>query len=150
MKVKDLMTENPATVNVNATIRKVNVLMHKKNLRNLIVVSDEGTVVGIVTYSDLFRQILPNYKELYEHEEYILNPESIENRTDDIFNKKVSEIMTREPEITNPNVKAVEAGAKMVADKIKQLPVVENGKMVGIISQYDITWGLLMKDCKYF
>jgi len=150
MKVKDLMTENPATVNVSATIRKVNALMHKKNLRNLIVVSDDNKVVGIITYSDLFRQVLPNYKELFEHEEYLVNPEGMEDRIEEVVNKKVSEVMTREPEIINSEAYAVEAGAKMIANKIKQFPVVDNGKLVGVISHYDITWGLLMKDCKYF
>ncbi|VAX19547.1 hypothetical protein MNBD_IGNAVI01-816 [hydrothermal vent metagenome] len=74
------------------------------------MISDEGTDIEIVTHSEFFRRILLYYKGLYEQEEYILNPKSIENRTDDIFNKKVSE-------------------------KIKQLPVVGNGKSVGIISQ---------------
>ncbi len=150
MKVKDLMTENPATINSNSTIRKVNALMHKKNLRNLIVVSDDNKVVGIITYSDLFRQVLPDYKELFEHEEYLVSPESMEERIEGITNKKVSEVMTREPETIDPGSYAVEAGAKMIGNKIKQLPVVNNGKLVGIITHYDITWGLLMRDCKFF
>ena len=149
MLVRDLMTEHPATVNVNSTIKTVNALMHKKNLRNLIVVSDDNEVVGIITYSDLFRQILPNYSELFENEEYFIDPQSIEERMANVSEKRISEVMTREPEVVSPDLSAVEAGAKMIAHRVKQLPVVENGKLVGIISHYDITWGFLMRNCKF-
>jgi len=150
MKVKDLMTEHPATINVNSTIRKVNALMHKKNLQNLIVVSDDNKVVGIITYSDLFRQVIPNYKELFEQKKYLLNPQTMEERVKRVVNKKVSAVMTREPEVVDSGTYAVEAGAKMVANKIKQLPVVDSGKLVGVISHYDIMWEFLIKNCKYF
>jgi len=36
----------------------------------------------------------------------------------------------------------------MTAKKIKQLPVIENNRLVGVISRTDITWGLLLKYCK--
>ena len=49
-----------------------------------------------------------------------------------------------------PDTPAVHAAALMVAHHVKQLPVVENGKLVGIVGYKDITWGFLLKDCKYF
>jgi CBS domain-containing protein len=55
----------------------------------------------------------------------------------------VDEIMTRNVITVSPDLEALKAGAIMTARRIKQLPVVHNHKVMGIISHTDIGWGLM-------
>ena len=146
MKVSDLMTDAIVTVTQDTQLRKVNKLMHHYHLNSIIVVSEEGKMEGIVTYSDLFRQLLPSYNEIMQDESYWLQPDIIENRIVKLINLPVKNIMTKEPESVSPDMPAVNAGALMNVYKVKQLPVVDNGKLAGIIGYEDITWGLLIKN----
>jgi CBS domain-containing protein len=61
----------------------------------------------------------------------------------------VDEIMTRNVITVSPDLEALKAGAIMTARHVKQLPVVQNHKVTGIISHTDIGWGLMMQyaDC---
>jgi CBS domain-containing protein len=80
-----------------------------------------------------------------EHEEYLTAPQSMEDRFRDFINVPVDEIMTKKVITASPNLEALEAGATMTARRIKQLPVVQNHKVVGVISHQDIGWGLMLR-----
>ena len=78
-----------------------------------------------------------------EHEEYLTTPQLMEDRFRDIVNVPVDEIMTRNVITVSPDLEALKAGAIMTANRVKQLPVVRNDKVIGIISYTDIGWGLV-------
>ena len=145
MKVSDLMRTFFLTVPPDTTLRKANELMHQFG-SDYIIVTEGKKLLGMVTYSSLFRQILPSYAEVMRDESYWFDPSSIEKRVADISIKTVKEIMV--PELINihPDMPIVEAGALMASKKIKQLPVIDsNNELVGVISFKDITWGFLIK-----
>lgn len=151
MKVKDIMRQNFFRIQNDEPVKRANQLLHQFQLKYLIVVDNDNKLLGIVTYSDLFRHLLPSYSDFLSHaDENILFPESIEERTVELMNKPVTEIMTKEPITASPDLPIVEAGALMLANKVKQLPVVKDEKLLGVVSYTDITWGLLLKNCKYF
>lgn len=151
MRVKDLMRKNFVTIQQEAAIKEVNQLIHRLDVEYILVNDNEDKLVGIVTYSDLFRHLIPSYSDFLVHEDKnILFPKNIEERTLKLIEKPVMEIMTREPETVGPSLPLVEAGALMLAHKVKQLPVVEDGNLLGVIRYTDITWGLMIKNCKYF
>jgi CBS domain-containing protein len=79
-----------------------------------------------------------------EHEEYLTSSQSMEDRFRDFTDVPVDEIMTRNPITVSPDDEAIHAGATMTARRVKQLPVVRNHKVIGIISHTDIGWGLMM------
>lgn len=80
-----------------------------------------------------------------EHEEYVTDPQSMEDRFGDFVSVPVEEIMTRKVITVSPDVEALQAGAIMTARRMKQLPVVQDQKVLGIISHQDIGWGLMMQ-----
>jgi len=145
MKVLELMNPKAITVGPKTPLREVLQLMLRYQLNDILVVDSEETLAGIVTYSDLSRKLLPTQKELMEHEEYLTAPQSMEDRFRDFINVPVDEIMTKKVITASPNLEALEAGATMTARRIKQLPVVQDDKVVGIISHQDIGWGLMMQ-----
>jgi len=149
MKVLELMNPKVLTVGPKTPLRKILQLMLRYHLNNILVVDSEQRLAGIATYSDLSRKLLPTQKELMEHEEYLTAPQLMEDRFRDIANVPVGEIMTRNVITVSPDLEALKAGATMTAHRVKQLPVVQNHKLMGIISHTDIGWGLMMQyaDC---
>jgi CBS domain-containing protein len=149
MKVLELMNPKVITVGPKTPLREVLQLMLRYHLSGVLVVDSEQRLAGIVTYSDLSRKLLPTQKELMEHEEYVTTPQLMEDRFRDIASVPVGEIMTRNVITVSPDLEALMAGATMTARRVKQLPVVQNHKVMGIISHTDIGWGLMMQyaDC---
>jgi len=145
MKVRELMSPAVVAVDPKKPLRNILELMLRRHLNDVLVVDQEQRLAGIVTYSDLCRKILPTQKELMEHEEYMIAPESMEDRIADITHIPVGEVMTHRVITVTPDTEVLKAGALMIAHRVKQLPVVEDEKVVGIISHTDIGWGLLMK-----
>jgi len=145
MKVLELMDPKVVTVGPKTPLREILQLMLRYRLNSVLVVDGEERLAGIITYSDLSRKLLPTQKELMEHEEYITTPESMEDRFRGIVSVPSDEIMTRNVITVSPDLAALEAGATMTARRVKQLPVVRNRKVMGIISHADIGWGLMMQ-----
>jgi CBS domain-containing protein len=145
MKVLDLMNPRVVAVGTKTPLREILPLLLRYHLNNILVIDNEQKLAGIVTYSDLSRKLLPTEKELMEHEEFITDPQSIEDRFRDFTSVPVDEIMTRNVVTVSPDLDALKAGATMTARRVKQLPVVRNQKVVGIISHTDLGWGLMMQ-----
>jgi len=145
MKVGELMNPRVLKVGSKTPLREILHLLLRSHLNDLVVVNNKDRLLGIVTYGDLSRRLLPTEAELGEHEEYMTTPESMEDRVMDIVNLPVEEVMTRKVITVSPDCSAIKAGAMMDAHHVKQLPVVEHQKVVGIISRTDIGWGLMMK-----
>jgi CBS domain-containing protein len=143
MKVLELMSPRVITVGPKTPLREVLQLMLRYHLNDILIVDGEQRLVGIVTYPDLSRKLLPTEQELMEHEEYMTTPQSMEDRFIDIASVPVDEIMTRNVITVSPDLEALKAGATMTAHRVKQLPVVRNHKVIGIISYTDIGWGLM-------
>ena len=145
MKVLELMNPKVITVVPKTPLRKILQLMLRYHLSNILILDSEQRLAGIVTYSDLSRKLLPTQKELMEHEEYLASPQLMEERFRDIASVPVDEIMTRNVVTVSPELEALMAGATMTARRVKQLPVVQDHKVMGIISHTDIGWGLMMQ-----
>jgi len=145
MKVLELMSPMVIAVSPKTPLREILQLMLRRHLNNVLVMDGQQTLLGIVTYADLSRKLLPTYQELTEHEEYIRTPQAMEDRVTDIANIAVDKIMTRDVITVSPDLEVLQAGATMTAHKVKQLPVIREHKVVGIISHTDIGWGLMMQ-----
>jgi CBS domain-containing protein len=145
MKVAEVMNHRIVKVGPRTTLREILQLLLRSHLNDILVVNNKDKLLGIVTHGDLSRRLLPSELELAEHEEYITNPEMMEDRFIDILGLPVEGIMTKNVITVPPDCNAIKAGAIMLARKVKQLPVVEAQKVVGIISYTDIGWSLMMK-----
>lgn len=61
LKVSEIMTPNPITISPDTTIGEAAQLMLKNMISGLPVVDDEGNLVGIITESDIFRQVVRDW-----------------------------------------------------------------------------------------
>lgn len=128
MKVKDRMTRNVKTVEMGTSINESFSLMKENKIRRLPIV-ESGKVIGIITLSDLNKAAPSAATSLSIHE---LNYLLAKTRIKDIFPKQ-QKIITIGPE------NYIESAAKLMRNnRISGLPVVENGKLVGIVTETDI------------
>jgi CBS domain-containing protein len=114
--VKEAMKINPVTVKPKTTIKEAAELMKKKGIGNCIVVDEKP--IGIVTESDILKRVVAEDKKASE----VL----------------VEEIMKTPLIVVDPYVDIEEAMKIMSKCNIRRLPVIENGKLIGIITQKDI------------
>jgi CBS domain-containing protein len=112
MKISDIMTTNPASVGPDATLGEVATLMRQEDCGSIPVVED-GRLVGIVTDRDIVVRAIAAGKD--------------PKRT------PVSEVMSADPITIDPNGDVTEAERQMRERQVRRLPVVEDGKLVGII-----------------
>jgi acetoin utilization protein AcuB len=120
------MHSSPVTVTSDESLEGAFDILHRHNIRELPVV-EHGRLIGIVTDRDL-RQVAPSYP-LFRHQE------DIEYYA---RNLKVASAMTVDPVVVAPEMPLVEAASLLSTYRIGSLPVVEKGKVVGIISVSDI------------
>jgi len=128
MKVKDLMTENVITVTPDDKVDQVFFLFHFEGIRHLPVVTDKGTLVGIISDRDIKKVLGPRHKQHERKDGTVVT----------VSARKVRTMMRRAPQTIGPGEKAAVAAAIMTKRKIGALPVIRNKKLVGIITATDI------------
>lgn len=126
MHVRDSMTPHPVTVTIQETLQGAMELMAMKRIRHLPVVDDAGSLIGLVSDRDL-RRAAPS--PLFADRE--LAAEQLDHTT-------IERIMVRSPQTVTPSLRMQEAVKMMVEKKYGALPVVENGKLIGIITPIDV------------
>lgn len=126
MYVKNRMTRNPYTITADAPVTDAVALMKEKNLKRVPVVEGEK-VVGILTQSDIQKVSPTKATSLSVFEiNYLLSKTT------------VKDAMTRKPVTIEADSLLEEAAVIMRQNRIGTLPVVENGKLTGIITESDI------------
>jgi len=125
-QVKDLMTTNVVTIRTVDTLREAIRMMSAGRFRRIPVVR-EGTLVGIVTDRDI-RQALNSPVVIRERsaDEYLLDSVT------------VGSSMTNNPLTTSPEDDILKVAEIMERNKIGGLPVVDGGRLVGIITISDL------------
>jgi acetoin utilization protein AcuB len=126
MRIKDVMTKNPVTIDSETFVLDAQRIMKENNIRRLPIV-DKGKLVGIITQHDLLEASPSPATSLSVHElNYLL------------AKMKVKEIMKKNPFTITPDTPFEEALRIGQEKKIGSFPVVENGKLVGIATESDI------------
>ena len=129
MRVSDLMSRNVVTVGASDSCRDAAAKMHGARVRHLPVVDEDGALVGIVTDRDL--------------RHHLFGPRVMKEVgliSVDILLKAVpvSEVMSTPVMSVPAKADVVEAARIMLEDKVGSLPVVEGGRVVGIVTETDV------------
>lgn len=127
MLVKDWMTTDPITAHPETSVMKASQIMKENNVSRLPVINDKGEVVGIVTDRDLKEASPSKATTLDVHELYYLLSEL-----------KVKDIMSRKVITVTPEETVEKAAVIMLEHKVTGLPVIEDSKLIGILSQGDV------------
>jgi len=118
LNVEDVMVDEVITIDADATVHKAVRIMNKHEIGCVIVVL-KGKPVGIITERDMLKRVLAKS----------VDPEKI----------KVSDIMSAPLILGKPKMEIENAVELMFKTKIKKLPVVHRGKLIGLVTLTDIT-----------
>lgn len=155
MKVRDIMNVKPVTVQAEASVSDAARILRENKVSGLPVLDGEK-LVGIVSESDLLRLLsveenegglwLPSPFEILEVPfRDLVKWERMHSSLNEITNKKVAGVMSRNLHEVGPNDSIEEAAGIMTRHRINRLPVVEGGRLVGIVTRGDIISGLGMR-----
>ena len=126
LRVRELMSAAVATLREEDVLGSVDAVMSMDRIRHLPVLS-EGKVVGVVSQRDLFRSALGTALALG-----IRRPDEL------MRSLTVRDIMSSPAVTVAPDAYVQEAARTMAERKIGCLPVVEEGRLVGIVTETDI------------
>lgn len=142
LKVKDIMTKDVVTLDVNTPISEAANLLITRNFTGAPVLQD-GSMVGIVTEADFFARgeavHLPTFLQLFSQVQVFKRDEKrFKEEFQKFLSTKVKDIMTKDVVTVDADMAVEELASLFIAKRLNPLPVVKNGKMVGIVSRSDI------------
>jgi CBS domain-containing membrane protein len=126
LRVKDVMSREVRTVQRNDQLGVADRLMKEERIRHLPVIDESGDVCAVVSQRDLFRGAL-------------LRALGYGSRAEETVLRQVvvKEAMSAELFTTTPDTPVAEAARAMIERQIGCLPVLEGGKLVGIVTETD-------------
>lgn len=138
MTIQSIMTTNVITVQETAPLSEVARIIVAHHLSGVPVVDDTGRMVGIISERDVLREMHPLFYHLMDSPTPNLAHSARDEGFEDISQVKTGSVMTREVQTIAPDTSLMEAAALMFLWHIRRLPVVEDGQLVGIVSQGDV------------
>jgi CBS domain-containing protein len=135
MKVRDIMEKNVISVRPDTKYEEVAKILFQNNISGVPVVDENEKIVGFISEKDIFRILYPRYDSFYAQPEAYADLESREKKAEEIKNHRADVFMTKMPVLVGPDDPVMKAGALMLAKKVSRIPVVEAGRIVGIISR---------------
>ena len=143
MKAADVMVSNVVTVGVNASVGEVAAILLNNHISGAPVVDDKGELVGIVSEGDLIRR--PEIGTTKRHSWWLeLISTKWGSATEYIksHSRKVADVMTREVITAKPDTPLGDIAAMLERNRIKRVPIVEGGKLAGLVSRANILQAL--------
>ena len=142
IEAKDIMTSDPVVVIQDWDISKATTIMIEKGFNGLPVVDDDGRLVGIICQSDIIVQQkklpLPSYFTFLDGLISLRSIKSLEKEAQKIAATTVGDAMTPDPVSVSPDTSIETLAALMVDSNFHTLPVVEEGKLVGVVGKEDV------------
>ncbi len=142
LTAKDIMNTTVLSVSPDAEVVEAARLLFNNRINGVPVIDAAGTVVGVLCQSDLIAQqkkiSLPSLFTLLDGFIPLSSGKNFEKEFQKIAAIKVSQAMTAKPVTVGPDTTIEEIATLMVNRNFHTVPVVDNGKLVGVIGKEDI------------
>jgi CBS domain-containing protein len=143
MKARDIMTWGVISVESDASVERAARLMLENRISGLPVVDFNRALVGMVTEGDFLRRAeIGTKRRRPRWLELLVGPGRLATEYVHAAGRKVSEIMTPNPYAVAPDTSVDEIVDVMERRRVKRLPVLEDGKLVGIVSRANLLHAL--------
>jgi CBS domain-containing protein len=121
------MTTPPITASPAMVLPQARQLMRERRIRRLPVVDAEGALLGIITERDIIRVSDSHVTDVRDYNLY--------HRIADL---PIGDIMTHEVVTVSPDTPIIEVAQLLLERRIGGVPVVESGRVVGVITESDL------------
>lgn len=142
LTARDIMTKDVITVKPDTSIEELASLLVKHGISGVPVVDDEGRLFGIVTEHDLIsrnkRLHIPTVISFLDAAIYLESSKRFEEEVRRVAATKVEDICVRKVVTISEDTPLVDIATLMSEKKVHLLPVVKEGKIVGIVGKRDV------------
>jgi CBS-domain-containing membrane protein len=142
LTAKDIMTKKVITVKPDTSIKELSAILVKNKISGAPVVDASGALVGIVTENDLISQNtrlhIPTVVSFLDAAIYLESSKKFEQEVNRMTATKVGEICSRNALTITEETTIGDIATIMAEKKVHLLPVVKNGKIVGIVGKRDV------------
>jgi CBS domain-containing protein len=129
LRVRDIMSGRPHTTTPDATLREAAREMVRSGLGGLIAVDQDSRVVGLLGERELMRDLLNNYLQ---------GGTANRDAPASTGRRRVRDVMTRQVLGVSPDQPLSEVASIMVNKDVERVPVVEEGRLIGVLTRADI------------
>jgi CBS domain-containing protein len=144
MKAKEVLSPNVVTVSPDATILQAARLMLQKHISGLPVADASGRLVGILSEGDfLRRRETGTQRRRSRWLEFLMGPGKIASEYTHSHGMRVSEVMTDTVRTISEDTELEEIVEMMEHYRIKRVPVVRDGKLVGIVTRSNLMHAMI-------
>ena len=149
LTVADIMDVDTPSVTPEDTVEAVLKILHDNELPGVPVVNSGGRCVGIITEADLVMVgedadlHLPHYFELFGGLVFLESMDHFEERLRKATAALARDLMTEDPVTIEPSATVHEAARLISRSKHNRLPVVEHGRLVGVVTRVDVLEALV-------
>lgn len=137
MRIRDIMIRQVVTVTPQTTYEEAARILYGNHVSGAPVVDLRGAIVGIISEKDLFRALYPFYGD-YMREHHAYDQEQRENEVSSLRRQPIEKYMAAPAITVDADAPILRAGGLLLAHCLHRLPVVEHGKLVGIVTREDI------------
>ena len=147
-QIGEIMDSNPVTVTPDTSVEDVVAALREHQLPGLPVVDADGQLVGIVTEADLVLPDdegdlhIPHYVNLFGGTVFLESLSRFEGRLRKAFAATADDMMTSDPDTVGPDTSVREAARIIHETGHNRLPVVEDGRLVGVVTRLDVLGAL--------
>ena len=152
LTVRDIMETDVPVVTVAESVEQVIRVLREHELPGVPVVNEGGRCVGIITEADLViagedeELHLPHYVQLFGGVVFLESISHFEERLRKAFASTAEDMMTPDPVTIEPDATVREAARLIARKKHNRLPVVEHGRLVGVVTRVDVLDALTVDD----
>jgi len=141
-KVSEIMTTEVITVKPDTKVTEATKILLDRRINGLPVVDDQNALQGIICQSDIIVQQkkwpVPTVFTLLDGFIPLNSVSHLEKEVKKMSATTVQDAMTQNPTTTSPDAEIEEVAELMVSKNFHTIPVVEDGKLVGIVGKEDI------------
>ena len=144
LTVRDIMETDVPPVYPSDPVETVLKVLRAHELPGIPVVNEGGRCVGIITEADLVISEegadlhLPHYFQLFGGVVFLESMAHFEERVRKAFASTAGDMMTEDPITIEPDASVEEAARLIARRKHNRLPVVEHGRLVGVVTRVDV------------
>jgi CBS domain-containing protein len=140
--VRDIMTRDIVKVMPDTSVSEIALLMSQHRISGVPVVDEQDRVLGVVTELDMIvrntRFKLPAFFTLLNATIYLETPAHLKERLHHMLGLTAREIMSQKVMTVTADASIEDLAELMVGQRANPIPVVENGRLAGIVSRSDI------------
>lgn len=145
MQVQAVMSTGVVTAFPTDSVRSVVIKMLSRHCGAMPVIDETNQLIGLVTLRDILLPLYPNYGDYIHDNVHSRDFHEMEDGYSDVLRMQVVDIMSRNPLTVSLTTCVLEAASYMGLKNFRRIPVVENGKLKGMLSLGDINRGLFLQ-----